>query len=302
MRQQSFYDWLIREAASSRMALISLYETRDRLLYIEAPELRKKYLGIFGDVENAVLQSELETALLSKKVELIQAAINRREEIDIDKIDEIIESEKEERLTELEQNDVTLNELPQLTEKQKQTLQILYHDITSGYHPVVNSNLTDTQKELYQKAKNAYKMQDVDAMQIIHDCLFEKDYKETQGQLTAESNQAERNDRTDFHSIASYLTTDYSLAKDLYRYFIPLEDDIIISNAIRDCEVKRKEVEGEIAKIRSGFPFNAVDTMNDKVKTEEYKAELRIRARKSESEKEELLEKIKKLTEGRVNG
>ena len=93
MRQQTFYDWLLREVASSRMALISLYESRDRILYIEAPTLRKKYIGIFGEIENAVLQSELETALLRRKVELIQTAINRRERIDLEQIEAQIKDE-----------------------------------------------------------------------------------------------------------------------------------------------------------------------------------------------------------------
>ena len=34
MRMQSFGDWLIREVAASRMALISAYEKRDHLLYV----------------------------------------------------------------------------------------------------------------------------------------------------------------------------------------------------------------------------------------------------------------------------
>ena len=34
MRTQTFYDWLQREVASSRMALVGLYESRDKLLYV----------------------------------------------------------------------------------------------------------------------------------------------------------------------------------------------------------------------------------------------------------------------------
>lgn len=59
MRMQSFGDWLIREVAASRMALISAYEKRDHLLYVEAPPLRKRYMDAIGTVEEGVLQAEL---------------------------------------------------------------------------------------------------------------------------------------------------------------------------------------------------------------------------------------------------
>ena len=49
MRLQTFYDWLTREVVTSRMALARLYETRDRLLYVEAPPLRQRYLALFGE-------------------------------------------------------------------------------------------------------------------------------------------------------------------------------------------------------------------------------------------------------------
>lgn len=299
MREQSFYDWLAGEVISSRKALINLYENRDRILYIEAPALRKQYMSIFGEVENTVLHSELETALLRRKVELIQTAINRREIIDLEKIDEQLEKEREQLLSELEQKDETLNELPQLTDDQKYTLEKLYKEIISSFHPALNNDLTDTQKELYQKALNAFRMQDVDAMRIIYDCLFER------GEVvvsTAENMEISEDKRAEYKTMAVSLSTDYTLAKKLYPFFAPLEDDIIVLNAISDCNQKIKAIDEEIVRIRSGFPFNAVETMNNKEKTEEYMAELRIRLRRSEAEKHELDEKIRNLTEGRLNG
>ena len=302
MRQQSFYDWLLKEIASSRMALISMYENRDHILYVEAPALRKKYMSIFGEEENAVLQSELETSLLRRKIELIQTAINRREPIDLEKIDEQINNEKNQRLSELEQNDKTLNELPQLSEQQAHTLKRLYHDITSKFHPAVHTDLTEAQRDLFQKAVEAFKMQDVDAMRIIHDSLFMNDDAGVSVETSVSRTKQEIDARTGFHLFASELTTDYSLAKKLYPLFTPLEDDIIVTNNIQDCNTKRKEVEDEIAQIRAGFPFNAVETMNNSAKIEEYRAELRIRAKRCEAEKAELQAKIRTLTEGRVNG
>ncbi|MCR5484682.1 MAG: hypothetical protein K6F09_03725 [Clostridiales bacterium] len=297
MYLQSFHDWLLRETASSRMALITLYEYRDHLLYMEAPELRKKYLSIFGDEENAVLQAELENALLRRKIELIQTAINRREPIDLFKIDETISRERDDRLSELEQKDATLNELPQLSDQEIEALKKLYHDITGVFHPAMNKDLSDTQKELYNKAVEAFRMMDVDAMQVIHDSLFDPSDVNMNRLSLERDSKKETDERELYHDAANALSTDYSLAKTLYPYFVPLEDDTIVENAIADCNAKRKEIEEEIGNIRSDFPFNAVETMNSSAKTAEYRIELKIRAQRSAAEKAELQKKIIQLTE-----
>lgn len=72
MRNQSYTDWLEARRYASRLALIGAYEYRDKLLYIDAPELRKRYMDTFGAAEDEVLKAELEVSLLRRKTELIQ--------------------------------------------------------------------------------------------------------------------------------------------------------------------------------------------------------------------------------------
>ena len=296
MRTQTFYDWLTREIATSRMALIGLYEARDRLLYAEAPPLRKRYMELIGVTEESVLQAELEISLLRRKVELIQIAINRREPVDMADIDAQLETEKKQRISELESNDLTLNELPQLTEQQMHTLQRQYREITATFHPATNPDITETQRELYQKAVEAYKMQDVDAMKLIYDMLFSPEDKSEFTLLGERRNATAAERRAGYRDIAIGLTTDYHLAKKLYACFAPLEEDSVVLDKLHTYDEQRKAVEAEIAKIRESFPFNAVETMNSKEKTEEYLAELRLRASRYERERAELEEKIAALT------
>lgn len=298
-QKQSFYDWLLRETASVRFALIALYENRDRLLYLEAPELRRRYLSIFGETESAVLREELETALLRRKAELIQTALNRRERVDPARIEELLEEERKRLLSELEQNDATLDELPRLSDAQRRELRRMYLDITHAFHPAINTALTETQKELYKKALDAFRAQDVEALNIIHDCLFDRDAPLPE---LREVEPEERDARADFCAAAAYLATDYSLAKELYPLFSPLEEDRIMSFILRDCKEKKDAVEEEIGRIRSAFPFNALETMNDPAKAEEYRAELKLRALRCEEEQKELRERIRGLTEGERNG
>lgn len=301
MRRQTFYDWLQREVSSSRMALIALYENRDRLLYVEAPPLRKRYMDIFGAVEEPVLEAELEVSLLRRKIEMIQIALNRREPVDLAAIDARLQEEKERQVSELEQGDRTLNELPQLTEQQERTMQRQYREITSRFHPALNTDITEAQRDLYQKAVEAYKMQDADALALIYAMLFSPaDSGELK--LAVSTGKADSGEmRADYHEMATALSTDYRLAGKLYSCFAPLEEDRVVLETLHIYEEQRKAAEDEIAQIRSGFPFNAISTMNDRAKTEEYLAELHLRAKQCGEEKARLENKIAELTKGHTD-
>ena len=96
----------------------------------------------------------------------------------------------------------------------------------------------------------------------------------------------------EYRRIVNALSTDYLLAKQLYNRFIPLEEDGIVLATLREYEAQRSLVENEVAAVRAGFPFNAVDTMNDPEKTRQYLAELEVRAKRCEIEKSDLEKKI----------
>jgi hypothetical protein len=301
MRNQTFYDWLTQEAVSSRMALVGLYEQKDKLLYVEAPPLRRRYMETIGIHEESVLAAELEVSMLRRKVEMIQIAINRREPVDLEAIDTAIEAERVQAVSDVEAGDKTLHELPQISEQEEHTLQRQHREITAAFHPAMNPDITEAQKELYEKAQDAYRLQDVAAMKLIYDMLFAPVDVST-ASVSADKtpyDTAER--REEYREIASALSTDYKLAKQLYPFFMPLEEDAVIRSSLDGYDAQRRAVEEEIASIRAGFPFNAVATLNDKTKTEEYLAELRVRAKRCEIEKAELERQISTLTEGAVN-
>ena len=302
MRTQTFCDWLQREIESSRMALVKLYESRDRLLYVDAQALRRKYMDLIGHGEESVLQAELEVSMLRKKIELIQRAINRREPIDLSEIEAQIEAERQQEVSRLESADLTLEELPQLTEQQERTLQRQYREITSSFHPAMNADITDAQRELYEKAVDAYKRQNLDEMKIIYDSLFAPvDLSGISFGIGSAAQTTPEERRAEYHGIANVLSTDYLLAKQLYDCFIPLEEDGVVLAKLREYEAQRRDVENEIAAIRAGFPFNAVDTMNDPAKTRAYLAELAVRAKRCELEKDDLEKRIAALTEEHGN-
>ena len=296
MRHQSFEDMLARELSAERLALLALYQELDQLRYVEAPALRKRYMDSIGVAEEEILQLELEVSLLRKKAELIQRALNRQEEIDLEQIDRQVEEEKEEKISELEREDLTLEELPQLTEQESGELQEIFRKITAAAHPAMHPELTDLQKDLYERAVDALKMQDLPSMKLIGSMLFPPP-EEVRYVQQAAVPETEKDSRDAFERYARALSIDYTLVRPLFSCFVPREDDRILLNSLETYREQRRELEEEIRAVRGAFPFTALDTLNSRSRTEDYLLDLKLRKRQAEEEKEELERKIGKLTE-----
>ena len=302
MRKQTFTAFLTAEVESARLALLAAYQERDRVLYVEAAPLRKKYMDIFGVVEDAVLRAELERHLLERKRDLIQIAINRREPADLAAIEKLLEEEKAELLKQLESEDRTSKEMPELTEEQMQTMQRQYREINQAFHPSMHPEISETQRELFEKAQEAYRNQDPDAMKLVYDMLFEPVDFGALANVLREARTDPLSPRQSFVKFAHELETDYALAKELYNCFLPAEEDRVVSSALDIYTAERHLMEEEIEAIRKGFPFNAVDVINDPAKQEEYMLSLKLRAKQCEIETKQLKDTITELLRGTIHG
>ena len=302
MRKQTFTAFLSAEVESARLALLAAYQERDRVLYVEAAPLRKRYMDIFGVVEDAVLRAELERHLLERKRDLIQIAINRREPVDLAAIEKLLEEEKAELLKQLESEDRTSKEMPELTEEQMQTMQRQYREINQAFHPSMHPEISDTQRELFEKAQEAYRNQDPEAMKLVYDMLFEPVDFGALANVLREARADPLSPRQSFVKFAHELETDYALAKELYDCFLPAEEDRVVSSALDIYTAERHLVEEEIEAIRKGFPFNAVEVINDPAKQEEYMLSLKLRAKQCEIETKQLKDTITELLRGTIHG
>lgn len=75
-------------------------------------------------------------------------------------------------------------------------------------------------------------MQDLEAMQLIYELLFMRlgspDISVSRESLTPVAEEP----RQVYRELASALTTDYKLAKKLYPFFMPLEEDTVVRDAL----------------------------------------------------------------------
>lgn len=295
MGNPCFAGWLVQEVESAQNALLTRIEQLDTLRYVEAPKLRSEYMVKIGTSEEEVLDAELNTKMLQRKLELIQIKRNRREPIDMAEIDQQIEAERKELLEQAEVADAAGQQLPQLTEEQQDELQKLYHKIVENFHPQVHPNLTDTEKALYEKAVEAYRSRNLDALKLIDEILF-KDNISLVLQASLSIDDAE-DDEQHAAALAEALSADYTLAKQLYPYFEPSQQDAVLRSAAERYTVQCEETEDEIEQLRQTFPFTAQSTLADSEKTKAYLEQLSLRKLRALDAQKTLTQKINSIME-----
>lgn len=290
MLEQTYLNWLGKEVIAAKYALLVALEKRDHLVYIEEAELKEEYMQKIGMYEEQVLKLELEVSLQEKKKQMIQAAINRREPINLDAIEKQLEEERSNQLKRLNETyKAGEHEKERLTAEEKEELQNLYKEIVRVFHPQVNNEMTDMQKSLYQKALEAYKRQNLEELRLIYDMLFSED---TEGLIETSEIVSEDTETEEIKEIAKELMEDYSLAAELYPCFEMMEEDAVLHSAKTKYEDMQAAVVAEIEGILNRFPFIAKETLRDGVKLKTYLDSLSGRMNSAKDRVEELKAEI----------
>lgn len=291
MTEHSFTQWMKQEVYTEKYALLTLYEQQEDLKHIRGPQLEREYMEKIGSYEQAVILEEIECELLLKKKQMIQSAINRREPIDEDAIDAELGLLRQQMIEEAcgpAGGSSSYGENDPLPPEQFDELQEIYRQIVENYHPQIHPELTEIQKELFKKAQEAYRRQDLNALRLIHDMLIS-----AQGgglEFSVEIGISTESSEED-----PYDTTDYSLASLLYEQFEPTGEEAVIQEDRKRFRYKIKEAEQEISQMRLEFPFTAEELLADPAKIEEYKAELLVRMKNAETTRERREEEIQDM-------
>ncbi len=164
------------------------------------------------------------------------------------------------------------------------------------FHPAFNTDMSDTEKQLYAESLDAYKRNNLQAMTVIYDMLFKELPDEESNQLIppipVQQSYSVEQVKSDMRDISDYIASDYTLAKELYTNFIPAEEDTVFINATKGYIEQLNNIKAEVDTILKSFPFNAGDVLKDEAKTNAYLEELKLRKANSEIEKSELEKEI----------
>lgn len=290
MLEQTYSKWLEKEVLAIKYALLVVLEKRDKLLYVEEPALREEYMQKIGVYEEQVLKAELEVNLIEKKKQLIQAAINRREPVDLEAIEKQLEEERKEQLEQLNQNFKRDSLQSNLSQEERDELQNLYKEIVKDFHPEVHKELTEFQKQLYERALSAYQKQQLEELRLVHEMLYAKDALELIFEIpsTIEVEESETLENVE------QLMGDYSLAAEVFECFEQLEEDGVLLSAKQQYETREQGIWMEIENIQSRFPFIAKETLQNEEMTKEY---LKTLENRMNSCGERLMELNEQITE-----
>ena len=291
MDKHTFTNWLNSEVTATRYALLTAFEEKERLLYIVGPHLEREYMDKVGSFEETVIKEEIECELLQKKQQMIQTALNRREAINEEQIDAEIENQRQQMLKEAAGTGEP-QEFATLSNEKAEKLQELYHDIVKNFHPQTHPDLTQAHKELFEKAQEAYRRRDLEALQLIHEMLFRAQADEEALELLLQMLAEAKTQDTQVDKEQESYATDYTLVAIMYPYLKPTAEELAIKEDWIKYRQKNDDVMREMDEIRKQFPYTAADMLSDPQKIEAYREELEYRLRTATAERERRTKEI----------
>lgn len=151
---------------------VALFEY-DEICFVICKNLETMFFVEFGDIEYKLYEAQCLEARLRRKINLIQTKKNRQEKIDFSEIESLLDDEFEEYNKEigkrLENMDEALarRDLKHLSDEDSKELKSLYRQILKAFHPYINPNLSETKRELFNNAVQAYKSEDLEMIRTI---------------------------------------------------------------------------------------------------------------------------------------
>ena len=168
------------EIRALREILTALVLERDNLLQVVCKEIEADYMRKLGHIEAEIYHTQCEARYLQRKLELMQAALNRRETIRSVKIEADLRGQYEEYQRNYEAFLRRVREAARATpgrkkrtptgegpvsgpaaqpdrESEEKQLKRLYRKIAKALHPDIHPDQDAASKELFQRAILAYK-------------------------------------------------------------------------------------------------------------------------------------------------
>lgn len=153
--------------------LVKLIAVRDELTGVVKVNLESEYQLKIGVKQYDVFCLKVTALRLKRKMELLQAFINKQERCSIQEVDTQLDVEFQhwqqqaramyEKIKEAEY----LNQLPRLSRDEEIELKKLYHALAKKYHPDVNPNEPKKAKNLWLRISEAYHKSDLQEMKTL---------------------------------------------------------------------------------------------------------------------------------------
>ncbi len=155
----------------------------DYLINQICPEIERQYVLEFGLFEYELYKLELKINKLKRKIQLIQIEINHENEVDLNKIDEILAREFEEYEKQLQAQIDEIKSLEdiktkKLSDEEFKKLKKLYKLLIKKLHPDLNPNQTFLEYNLFLSTVKHFENGDLKGLESISAILPEKGAEE----------------------------------------------------------------------------------------------------------------------------
>ena len=164
---------LREENARLRASLTALLLQKDDLLLIQCRRIEAAYLRRFGALELKLYESFCNCLRVKRKANLIRASQNRRQEADLEQIEETLDGELASYKEELYRRFQRVNhamekpEGPGLTTQGQRELRELYRQAVKALHPDLHPGADEAQTQTLQQAMRAYRAGDLETLRSL---------------------------------------------------------------------------------------------------------------------------------------
>lgn len=165
-----------------RLEFLELFTRHKDMVENESAILTSLYLQKLGHLQLELLQKQTEAARLKMKMNLIQAAINRDEQPNLQAIEKLVNSKMRDYYAQIEAQAAALNEAREvlshlIPEEETAKLKEIFRVLCKKLHPDLNPNQTEEEKDLFVRVKSAYDLNQLGELQKIL-LYFENSKKE----------------------------------------------------------------------------------------------------------------------------
>ncbi len=232
------FEELKKEVAKLKTEISMMLLEHDELKYVICRNIETAYMLKLGALEYKAYEAQCIALRLKRKIELIQARLNRMEKANHLEIEAILDAEFADFQRKLDEQIDKMNEALDnsnadlLSEEEVKELKKLYRKIVKALHPDLNPNITPAQTELFERAVAAYKDGALQRLRVIADMI---------------------NDEID------------------------IEDENAISKLSAEkkrLEMSLNKIKENIENIKSEYPYTLKEIIEDKEATEKYKAQI----------------------------